>query len=96
MDRNQKMSDMSFKQAKQLVERMEFSEISIKKATNSLEKTIRTFDEASRNFDKTLRQQEGIMRKIPDTNKKMSYIYIVLAVNIGFVLGLVVAKYIFS
>ncbi len=89
------MSDMSFKQAKQLVERMEFSEISIKKATNSLERMSNTFDKASENFEKTLRQQESIMRKIPDTNKKMSYVYIILAVNVGFVLGLLVAKYIF-
>ncbi len=86
---------MSFKQAKELVERMEFSEISIKKASNFLEKSAKNFDKASRNFEKTLKQQESIIRKIPDTNKKMSYIYIILALNIGFILGLVVAKYIF-
>ncbi len=86
---------MSFKQAKQLVERMEFSEISIKKATNTLEKSANNFDIANENFKKILRQQEGVLRKIPDSNKKLSYIYIVLAINVGFVLGLVVAKYIF-
>ena len=33
------MSDMSFKQAKELVERMEFSEIALKKAVLNLEKS---------------------------------------------------------
>lgn len=89
------MSDMSFKQAKELVERMEFSEISIKKAINHLEKTTKNFDKTNENFQKTLLQQESIMRKIPDTNRKISYLYIIVALNIGFVLGLVVGKYIF-
>ena len=34
------MSEMSFKQAKELVERMEFSEIAIRKSIDNLEKYI--------------------------------------------------------
>jgi DNA-binding GntR family transcriptional regulator len=37
------MSDMSFKQAKELVERMEFSEIAIRKAVDNLEKASSKF-----------------------------------------------------
>ena len=47
------MSDMSFKQAKELVERMEFSEIALRKANDNLEKS-------SQNFEITLKHQEDI------------------------------------
>ena len=38
------MSDMSFKQAKELVERMEFSEIALRKAIKNLDKSSKTDD----------------------------------------------------
>lgn len=87
------MSDMSFKQAKELVERMEFSEIALRKATNNLEKSSKSFNNATKNFDKTLLQQDEIMRKIPDTNRKFSYLLLFIATNIGFIIGLFVGKY---
>ena len=37
------MSDMSFKQAKELVERMEFSEIALRKAADDFEKSSQNF-----------------------------------------------------
>ncbi|WP_228255936.1 hypothetical protein [Malaciobacter pacificus] len=77
---------MSFKQAKELVERMEFSEIALKKAVTNLEKS-------SKNFEQTLKHQEDLIYKIPEANKKVSYMAIAVAVNIGFVLGLLVAKF---
>ena len=40
------MSDMSFKQAKELVERMEFSEIAIRKSIDNLEKASCSFQES--------------------------------------------------
>ena len=49
------MSDMSFKQAKELVEKMEFSEIALRRAVDNLEKS-------SQNFDITLKHQEDIFR----------------------------------
>ena len=52
------MSEMSFKQAKELVERMEFSEIALKKAVDNLEKS-------SQNFETTLKHQEDIINKLP-------------------------------
>ena len=80
------MSDMSFKQAKELVERMEFSEIALRKAADNLEKS-------SQNFESTLVHQENIINKLPYADKKLSYMTIAVAVNIGLILGLIIGKY---
>ena len=80
------MSDMSFKQAKELVERMEFSEIALKKALGNLEKS-------SQNFETTLKHQEDIINKLPYADKKLSYMYIAVSVNIGLIIGLIIGKY---
>ena len=80
------MSDMSFKQAKELVERMEFSEIALKRAVDNLEKS-------SENFDITLKHQEDIINKLPYADKKLSYMFIAVAVNIGLIVGLIIGKY---
>ncbi len=81
------MSDMSFKQAKELVERMEFSEIAINKALVNLEN-------ASNNFEKTLAEQEKIINKLPYADKKLSFMYIAVALNIGLIIGILIGKYI--
>jgi hypothetical protein len=88
------MSEMSFKQAKELVERMEFSEIALKNATKVLDESYKTFGKASENFDKTLNKQEKILDKLPKLDKKMSYMFLALAINVGFILGLVIGKYV--
>mgnify|MGYP006369607659 FL=1 len=80
------MSDMSFKQAKELVERMEFSEIALRKAVDNFEKL-------SQNFDITLKHQEDIINKLPYADKKLSYMYIAVAVNIGLIVELIIGKY---
>ncbi len=80
------MSDMSFKQAKELVERMEFSEIALKRAVDNLEKS-------SENFDITLKHQEDIINKLPYADKKLSYMSIAVAVNVGLIIGLLIGKY---
>ena len=80
------MSDMSFKQAKELVERMEFSEIALRRAVDNLEKS-------SQNFETTLKHQEDIINKLPNADKKLSYMYIAVAVNIGLIVGLLIGKY---
>ena len=80
------MSDMSFKQAKELVERMEFSEIALRKAVDNLEKS-------SQYFEITLKHQEDIINKLPNADKKLSYMYIAVAVNIGLIVGLLIGKY---
>ena len=80
------MSDMSFKQAKELVEKMEFSEIALKRAVDNLEKS-------SENFDITLKHQEDIINKLPYADKKLSYMSIAVAVNVGLIIGLLIGKY---
>ena len=59
------MSEMSFKQAKELVERMEFSEIAIRKSIDNLEK-------ASCSFQESLKLQEDIVNRLPYSDKKLS------------------------
>ncbi|MGA1931962.1 hypothetical protein ACH5BF_04505 [Arcobacter sp. YIC-464] len=86
---------MSFKQAKELVERMEFSELSLRKATKNLEKTSKAFEQSNHFFDETLKKQEEVLHMIPKADKKISLLYLALAVNVGFILGLLVGKFIF-
>ena len=81
------MSDMSFKQAKELVERMEFSEIALRRAADDLAKS-------SENFETTLKHQEDIINKLPYADKKLSYMAIAVAVNVGLIVGLIIGKYI--
>ena len=80
------MSDMSFKQAKELVERMEFSEIALKRAVDNIESS-------TQNFETTLKHQEDIISKLPYVDKKLSYMTIAVAVNIGLIIGLLIGKY---
>ena len=81
------MSDMSFKQAKELTERFELAEI-------TLTQTLKSVDRATENFDRALLEQEKIVRTIPKTDKKLELMKIIVALNIGFIIGLLVSKYI--
>ncbi len=80
------MSDMSFKQAKDLTERFEIAEL-------TLNTTLKKIEEASKNFDKSLLKQEEILHHVPQTDKKLNMMKILVALNIGFVIGLLVSKY---
>ena len=80
------MSDMSFKQAKDLTERFEMAEL-------TLTQTLKGIDRATENFDKTLMNQEKIIRTIPLIDKKLEMMKIIVALNIGFIIGLLVSKY---
>lgn len=82
------MSDMSFKQAKELAEQLELSEITLKQMLVKI-------DTASENFEKSLEKQENILKYLPKNDKKLTYMKILIGVNIGFIIGLIVAKYIF-
>lgn len=82
------MSDMSFKQAKELANQLELSEI-------TLQQVLKKIDIASKNFDNSLAKQENILNYVPNSDKKLTYMKIVVALNIGFLFGLIVAKYIF-
>lgn len=82
------MSDMSFKQAKDLTEQFELAELTLKQ-------TLKRIDMASKNFDRSLMEQEKVLRFMPHANEKLNTMKIVVALNIGFVAGLMVSKYLF-
>ena len=82
------MSDMSFKQAKELAEQLEFVEI-------TLSKTVRQIDKSSKNFENSLIKQENILKYVPQSDRRLNMMKIIVAVNIGFIAGLVVSKYLF-
>ena len=82
------MSDMSFKQAKELAEQLEFAEI-------TLSKTLKQINRASKNFENSLIKQENILKYVPQSDSKLNMMKIIVAVNIGFIIGLVVSKYLF-
>ncbi|MDC0933263.1 hypothetical protein OAR97_05380 [Arcobacteraceae bacterium] len=79
---------MSFKQAKELAEQLELSEITLKQMLNKI-------DIAAENFDKSLKKQELILNHVPNNDKKLTFMKVLVGLNIGFILGLIVAKYIF-
>ncbi|MDD2639394.1 MAG: hypothetical protein WCY75_10725 [Sulfurimonadaceae bacterium] len=81
------MSDMSFKQAKDLVEKIELTEV-------SLQKTVKDIEESSRTFNEALRQQKIILDIVPSINFKLGFMKILVGTNLGFLLGLVIGKYI--
>ncbi|WP_434255944.1 hypothetical protein [Aliarcobacter cryaerophilus] len=80
------MSEMSFKQAKELVERMEFSEIAIRKSIDNLEK-------ASSSFQESLKLQEDIVNRLPYSDKKLSIMKVAVSLNIGLIIGIFIGKY---
>lgn len=82
------MSDMSLKQAKELVEQLELSEVTLKQVLTQI-------DKASNNFEQSLAKQEKILNYVPNVDKKLTYMKILVGANIGFILGLLVAQYIF-
>ncbi|MGJ0456569.1 hypothetical protein NG782_07650 [Aliarcobacter cryaerophilus] len=77
---------MSFKQAKELVERMEFSEIAIRKSIDNLEK-------ASSSFQESLKLQEDIVNRLPYSDKKLSIMKVAVSLNIGLIIGIFIGKY---
>ena len=82
------MSDMSLKQAKELAIQLELSEITLKQI-------LKKIDIASKNFDNSLGKQERILNYVPYSNQKLTFMKILVGVNVGFIVGLVVSKYIF-
>ncbi|MGD9555218.1 MAG: hypothetical protein AB7D96_09665 [Arcobacteraceae bacterium] len=78
---------MSFKQAKDLVEKIELTEV-------SLQKTVKDIEESSRTFNEALRQQKIILDIVPSINFKLGFMKILVGTNLGFLLGLVIGKYI--
>jgi exonuclease VII small subunit len=81
------MSDMSFKQAKELVDKIELTEL-------TLNKTAQEIQESSKGFNEALKHQERILTLLPKANLKLNTMRIVIGINIGFILGILVGKFI--
>jgi len=80
------MSDMTFKEAKEIVQRLELSELSLRNSFDNI-------DYARRALDDSLIEQKKILTLIPKKDKKISILYLIIALNIGFIAGLLVGKY---
>ncbi|QOG12750.1 hypothetical protein [Arcobacter sp. FWKO B] len=80
------MSDMSLKQAKELVEQLELAELGLKSNLDGLNK-------ANEDIQKTLKYQEMIVQIIPKMDTKLNNLKIIVGVNIGFVIGLLIGKF---
>jgi hypothetical protein len=76
------MSDMSFKQAKEIAERLELSEITLKSTLYNIEKV-------TSKFDSFIAKEEEIEKK----DSKIINLKILIGINIGFIIGLLVSKY---
>jgi len=76
------MSDMSFKQAKEIAERLELSEMTLKSTLHNIEKV-------TSQFDSFIQKEEAIEKK----DSKIINLKILIGMNIGFIIGLLVSKY---
>ncbi len=80
------MSDMSFKQAKELVERLELTELTLKD-------TLGNIENSSNNFKQSLKEQKHILQLIPKNDTKLNNMKVIVALNIGVIVGLLIGKY---
>jgi len=80
------MSDMSLKQAKEIADRLELAELSLKHLLLNVEKSTKAFED-------TLQQQKQIINAMPTIDKKLNNMKILVGINFGFVLGLLVSKF---
>ncbi len=78
---------MSFKQAKELVEKIELTELTLNSTAEDIKNSTKGFNEA-------LKHQERILTLLPKANMKLNTMRIIVGLNIGFILGLLVSKYI--
>ncbi|MGI6723714.1 MAG: hypothetical protein GX118_01475 [Arcobacter butzleri] len=77
---------MSFKQAKEIVERLELAELGVKQNLDNLQKI-------NEDLQKTFSYQEKIVELIPKTNQQLTTLKLIVAVNFGFILGLLMGKF---
>ncbi|WP_428024758.1 hypothetical protein [Arcobacter sp.] len=80
---------MSFKQAKELVERIELSELTLKKTTDDVTRSTKKFNEA-------LKLQEEILKILPAKDKKLDILKLLVFLNIGFIGGLLAGVFLFK
>lgn len=80
------MSDMTFKEAKDIVERLELSELSLRNSFDNI-------DYARRSLDDSIIEQKKVLKQLPEKESKIKYLYLIIMLNAGFIAGLFVGKY---
>ncbi|WP_375722875.1 hypothetical protein LXN10_09895 [Arcobacter sp. KX21116] len=83
------MSDMSFKQAKELVEKLELTELTLKKSTDDIDKSSKKFNEA-------LKMQEHLLKLMQEKDKKLDILKLLVVLNVGFIGGLLAGVFLFK
>ncbi len=83
------MSDMSFKQAKELVEKLELTELTLKKSTDDIDKSSKKFNEA-------LKMQEHLLKLMQIKDKKLDVLKLLVVLNVGFIGGLLAGVFLFK
>lgn len=83
------MSDMSFKQAKELVEKLELTELTLKKTTDDI-------DRSTKKFNETLKIQEHLLKLMQEKDKKLDVLKLLVVLNIGFIGGLLAGVFLFK
>jgi hypothetical protein len=81
------MSDMTFKQAKEIVERLELAELSLRNSFDNI-------DYARRSLDDSIIEQKKVLNHIPQKDRKVSILALIIMLNLGFIAGLFVGKFI--
>ncbi|AXH14142.1 hypothetical protein CRU99_12850 [Malaciobacter mytili] len=87
------MSEMSFKQAKEIVEKLEFSELALRKSFKDINTSSKVLNETTKELEKSLEKQKLVLTQLPTMNKKINVLRSLIMINIGFILGLFVGKY---
>jgi len=80
------MSDMTFKQAKEVVERLELADLSLRNSFDNI-------DYARRSLEDSIIKQNKVLKQLPEKENKIKYMYLIIMLNIGFIVGLFVGKY---
>ena len=65
---------------------MELAELSLRNSFDNI-------DFARRSLDDSILEQKKVLNELPQKDKKISYLYLIIMLNIGFIVGLLVGKF---
>ena len=80
------MSEMSFKQAKEIIEKIELTEL-------TLNKTLKDIEESTDEFKNALQEQKRVISLLPKSDAKLNLMRLLVGVNLGLIVGLIAGKY---
>jgi len=96
------MTDISFKQAKELIEKSEILELTLQKISEDIELNIQNIKDSSKNISFDIDSVEAIFDKLDKRyeQKKISkfnkIIFGLVFLNIGFIIGILFTKFILA